>query len=192
MLINVYATNVDDPGFFVMLAQNIKQHSVSNIVWGGDFNLVLKVKADRNGGSTNNKNTRKILDQYMEDFMLVDIWRLQHPLNSTFTWHRYNPTLSFSRRDFFITNYGLSSLIEKSKVKPGFRSDHTMVRIILCTTDQSRGRGLWKMNTSYLTNKEYIELINTDIHFVHSTAVNLSPDIRWELLKNKITEKSIQ
>ena len=41
IIVNVYAPNSDDPQFFVKLIEKIEGLSCPNIVWGGDFNLVL-------------------------------------------------------------------------------------------------------------------------------------------------------
>ena len=58
-----------------------------------------------------------------------------------------------------------------------------------------RGRGFWKLNTSFLKDKEYIKKIQSiitqtkDKYALDNTA---TPNLLWEMIKMKIREKSIE
>ena len=45
-LINIYAPNDDAPEFFLKMIEDQKTHDNTNIVLGGDFNLVLDITMD--------------------------------------------------------------------------------------------------------------------------------------------------
>ena len=57
-----------------------------------------------------------------------------------------------------------------------------------------RGRGFWKLNTSFLKDEEYIKKIQSiitqtkDKYALDNTA---TPNLLWEMIKMKIREKSI-
>ena len=58
-----------------------------------------------------------------------------------------------------------------------------------------RGRGFWKLNTSFLKDEEYIKKIQSiitqtkDKYALDNTA---TPNLLWEMIKMKIREKSIE
>ena len=70
-----------------------------------------------------------LLLTYMEDTDLIDVWRRLNPGRKTFTWYRRNPTYIASRLDFFLCSFGMSNMITTAKIKPRFKSDHSIVSI---------------------------------------------------------------
>ena len=53
--------------------------------------------------------------------------------------------------------------IDKCNIKPGYRSDHSFIELIITLCKFERGRGLWKLNCSLLKDKEYLININNVI-----------------------------
>ena len=49
------------------------------------------------------------------------------------------------------------------EIKPGYRSDHSILECTFLISNFKRGRGTWKLNTSLLKDKEYLRLINNCI-----------------------------
>lgn len=80
---NVYGPNSDDPSFFHTFFSLFIDIPDSIMVIGGDFNTVLDHTVDRSNISNTFKpwNSSEILKQYVSEFGLGDIWRLQN-LNS--------------------------------------------------------------------------------------------------------------
>lgn len=62
----------------------------------------------------------------------------------------------------------LSNLVENCVIKPGYRSDHSIVLLEIKFNPFKRGRGLWKFNNSLLTDKEYVSKVKETIHSVSS------------------------
>ena len=59
-LVNIYAPNDDNPAFFKNLLSHLLSFNCDDIVWGGDFNLVLDVQKDKKGGNpVTHKNSLK-------------------------------------------------------------------------------------------------------------------------------------
>ena len=45
----------------------------------------------------------------------------------------------------------------------GYKTDHSLITIHLASYSNPRGPGFWKLNTSFLLDSEYIELIKKTI-----------------------------
>ena len=61
-----------------------------------------------------NALSKQILNMYLEETDLVDIWRHQHENDRQFTYHaKYQGQLLFTRLDYFLVSFGLSGLIKK-------------------------------------------------------------------------------
>lgn len=121
LLVNVYAPNNDDVSFFTKVYDMINAFENCNIVWGGDFNLVLDVQIDRNSSSYNNVKALQVLKTAIEELELCDVWRVRHPDIKRYTWSRGNLK---SRLDFFLINQGISSKVHSAKIISVPVSDH--------------------------------------------------------------------
>ena len=45
------------------------------------------------------------------------------------------------------------------EVKPGYRSDHSILELSFSVSKFKRGKGTWKLNTSFLKEKEFVDLV---------------------------------
>lgn len=77
-LVNIYAPNIDSPCFFVQLFEKLTDFPENKILMG-DFNLTLNSAIDRKNSHHNNEKASQLLQQAMEEFFLVDIWRNRNP-----------------------------------------------------------------------------------------------------------------
>ena len=102
-LINIYGPNRDNPDFYSQINQKIEEHSLTNIVWGGDWNLVLNFNLDcHNYLHNNNTKAQEKVIEVMNERQLVDIWREINPEILRYTWRRNRPILQQGRLDFFL------------------------------------------------------------------------------------------
>ena len=79
----------------------------------------------------------------------------------------------------------------------GFKTDHSMIIIIISAALHSnqRGPGYWKLNTSFLSDANYVNQIRATIKKVTDEFVNdysVNPTLMWEMTKLKICEQSIK
>ena len=70
-----------------------------------------------------------------------------------------------------------------------------MITISIITNTNPRGRGFWKLNTSFLNDKEYVNQIKETIakvsqEYESDNAVNDS--LLWEMIKLKIKKCSLK
>ena len=126
---NIYEPNEDNPTFFQSLISQIIDINCSNIVIGGDFNLVLNTELDKTGG-TGRTHTRSsnYVRQMIQNHHLLDIWRIQHPDTKQFTWRRRNPYPIHCRLDMFLISDTIQGCITSSTITSSFRSDHSIDR----------------------------------------------------------------
>ena len=77
----------------------------------------------------------------------------------------------------------------------GFKTDHSLITISAPLHSNQRGPGNWKLNTSFLSDANYVNQIRTTIKKVTDKYVNddsVNPTLMWEMIKLKIREQSIK
>ena len=130
-LINIYGSNRDNPDFYTHVNQKIDEMNLTNIIWAGDWNLVVDPNLDyHNYRHNNNPRAQEKIIEVMNERELVDIWREMNPEIMQYTWRRSRP-LQQSRLDFFLFSDTLLPYIKDSKILNGYTSDHSFVSINL-------------------------------------------------------------
>ena len=130
-MINIYGPNVDSPGFYSELDEYISLSTSDFVIICGDFNLLQDFELDCcNYRALNNQNARKELLNLKDVHNLSNPWRIHNPHVSTFTWFKKNP-IKKSKLDFFLISNELLSLVENISIKPGYRTDHSIVMLEL-------------------------------------------------------------
>ena len=123
---------------------------------GGDFNLVIDLALDKQGGQNSTHiESVKILKEYIEQCDLKDIWRQMNPDVRRYTWRTLRPNPIFVRIDFFLVTDRIQQSVINTEIVPGYKTDHSMPTMTIeigCTT---RGPGYWKFNTSLLDDLEF-------------------------------------
>jgi exonuclease III len=108
-LINIYAPSCNNENeklnFLTKLKKEITPLKDTNLILGGDWNIVLDPDVDKKGGNELEKHKhnkyRKSLLELIEEFDLNDCWRQHHPNKRQYTWRRKNPRI-FCRLDMWI------------------------------------------------------------------------------------------
>ena len=86
-----------------------------------------------------------------------------NPDRRVYTWHKKTP-LKQGRLDYILISDSMSNSVETFSIKPGYRSDHSIVVVELKFNSFKRGRGLWKFNNSLLSDKIYVDKVKETIH----------------------------
>lgn len=154
-IINIYAPNSDDIAFFEKIDNLVELNTCDYVVICGDFNLALNLELDTyNYTNLNHPKSRTRLLKTMSDYNLVDAYRLFYPKMKKFTWFRKNPVKQ-ARLDYFLVSNSFSDLIDTSKINPGYRTDHSIISLVIAPNPFKKGKGLWKFNCSLLKNIQY-------------------------------------
>ena len=164
-LFNIYGPNKDSPVFYEQLA-NLVNLAVgeSHVLLCGDLNITLDPKLDMyNCRHINNQNSRNVVLKMIKDCNLVDVFRQLNPNKTIFTLRRRLPSKQ-ARLDYFIGSSTLIDLVGNCENLPGYRTDHSLIRLDLFINTFKQGKGLWKFNTILLKNQDYIQMINKAIN----------------------------
>ena len=93
----------------------------------GDWNVVQNKSDDTyNVIQDRNQNARKKIEELKETFELLDPWRTCYPVDKKFTWRQTSP-IKQSRIDYFLVSEDIFSLMEYTKIIPGYRTDHCAI-----------------------------------------------------------------
>ena len=181
-LVNIYAPNTDSPQFFQNINELIEENTMEHFVICGDFNLVLNPALDcSNYVSINNPRAHETLLESLKVHNLKDVFRYLHHNTRRYTWRRKKP-IKQARLDYCIVSSPFTDFISSCNIIPGYRSDHSIVKVNIQTSQFTCGRGLWKFNCSLLSNPDYLELVNNTIKKVKSEYI--APVYSPEFIEN--------
>ena len=196
-LINVYAPVEENQqiNFFRELTNLIRKQNYSNdhlLILGGDFNNVLETELDKKGGQSRTKEkARHNLKKLMEEFYLIDIWRIKNPGKKKFTWRQHNPLIQ-CRLDFFLVSDTFQDNVVKSDILPAFKSDHSGIAIHLQDVKYvKRGPNYWKFNTSLLENDRYTKELMENLENWKKECPQFNYRQKWDWIKYNIRRFSI-
>jgi len=87
-LINIYAPTVGQERlhFLDILSESLKKCiSEGCVVIGGDWNCTINFTIDRNTEEPHIQSS-SALSKLIQDFQLLDMWRIKHPNDRQYTW----------------------------------------------------------------------------------------------------------
>ena len=193
ILLNIYAPTKDKVEmqnvFLSYLHSVIENYSDKNIILGGDFNVCLNPVMDKHGGRSEVKSEYcKNLENIIEEFSLVDIWRLRNEKVMNFTRReRTKGGFVQSRIDYWFTSNCIQYVVKNTCIKPGYGSDHSILTLqIELLQTQKRGRGIWKFNNNLLNDSKYVEMVKQTISNVLQEVHFENKNLEWEYLKCQI------
>jgi hypothetical protein len=169
----------------------------SKCIFGGDWNVVLNSELDKK--STRNPDCpnprfRDSLKLLMDEYDMVDCWRLAHPNLKKFTCRsgKHGPNVTQSRIDIFFISEALLNTLTSAKIEAGFKSDHNFITISLRLSDLKRGKGTWKFNNDLLKDKTYVELIKALLQEeIESNNHYEDKGFLWDYLKMRIRSETM-
>ena len=179
---NLYAPNEDRHDFFENIFDIIREMDCIHVIIGGDFNVVLDPKLDRNTEMVYHKRCHQTIKDFMDAENLSDVWRNEHPDKKHFTWVN-RARMAWSRIDYFLVSHSLLTQCNNSRIVPSICSDHSIVKFEIAITDIKRGPGNWKMNDKLLLNNEYVEEMSNILKGTIRTYNYCTDTDLWELLK---------
>ena len=211
-LVNIYGpSGYDSPCFFENLLLEIDIFENEDIVIGGDYNVPLDVNKDTFRYRTISRpRARRMLSEIMQRYNLVDAWRAFNPNKKQFTWRKFNSAQQ-GRLDYFLMSENLMLNTVDVAIKPGYRSDHSIITIDLKeSSEKEKTSTFWKFNNSLLRDMNYVTTVKTcildikkqysSLVYSHENLVNIpneeldlqiSDQLFFEMLLLEIRGKSI-
>ena len=190
----IYAPNEDKPSFFMKIFEMVAENP-ENIIIVGDFNLVMNPDIDRLGDNISKDQkyqSRDIIDKYAEELFLVDLYRCKNPESKRYSWYRTKPKLIASRLDFALVSHGFVNINDNCGYITGIHTDHLAFYAYFTLTRNPRGKGYWKMNVEHLKNVEYVNMMNESLDLIIENSKHLDTIQRWEFLKYRVREITIE
>ena len=154
-LLNIYGPNWDDPEFFRKTFSLIPDISTTNLIIGGDFNLVLDTYLDRS--STQRvapSNASNFLNTYIKNTNLLDVWRILNAAGREYSFHSRVHNV-YTRIDFFLLDGKLLSGVDTAKYHNIIISDHCPVSVSLRLLEVSKTYRSWRFDPQLLTRKQF-------------------------------------
>ena len=86
VLVNLYGPNEDLPSFFQKIFDILENLENTQLILGGDWNVVQNFEIDRFGCKNDyKKKSRQLIHSWMEENSMSDIWRLKNPSLKRYT-----------------------------------------------------------------------------------------------------------
>ena len=190
-IMNVYSPTQDQIQnqitFAKQISEIIEKYMHCTLIIGGDFNICMDPVLDKFGKADKFSEYRSALKGLCDHLNIVDIWRILNPEVRRYTWRQCNP-IRQSRLDYFFVSVHLMYNIRDVDILPSYKSDHSLVKIILKNSEaHPRGPGFWKFNNSLLKDPVYVAYINEwldQFKDMYSNEKNRST--AWDLIKCEI------
>ena len=192
--VNVYApaNSSQKDRFYKVLNVWVSRHKchTDTLIVGGDFNCVQNRKLDTYGVSC--IYLPKVhFKKFITNNNLVDIWRKHNPEKRQFTWRQVSLGI-YSRLDYWLVVANFTQGVLSTDIRPALKCDHNAISLKIKVYEEKRGRGLWKFNSSLLSDTRYKECIKDIIPKVRLESANFDIQMQWELCKIKIREYSVK
>ena len=136
----------------------------------------------------------KIIKDLCTQFDMVDAWRVLNPDTCRYTWRRKRPQIQ-CRLDFFLVTQNLMCNVKSTNISTGYKTDHSLIDIKVATHSNTRGPSFWKLNTSLLTETDYVNQIRAvikDTYEEYQNDITVNDALMWEMIKLKIREQSLK
>lgn len=122
---------------------------------GGDFNYVVNLARDRTHYRTNRNKQPPItslntpLYALLEEFMLVDIWRQEHPQERDFTHFSARHNI-YTHIDYVLISKPHTDMVVSAHIGPKVLTDHTWLDFIFKRSTDFKRSPSWSLNKSLL------------------------------------------
>ena len=187
---NIYSPNDNNSqnSFFSSLNGTLLQYADMQIVTGGDFNCAL-TPLDKTGRTSVERKKTVIseITNLCTTYKLQDMWQLQHPNLSQYTWHN-NSLKVQCRLDYWLVSKDLFELVTNSAITTSTISDHLAITFTLQSKEYvQRGPGFWKINNSVLNDEKFVHDLSSRIPelkksmFIWRIKVSTGTSYKWRL-----------
>lgn len=184
IITNIYGYNND--GQNKILMENITNviselrvlYPTNLILVGGDWNMTPDEWIDRMPSRLTRPRCNNIVKSFMTENNLTDIWRRLHPDSERYSWFKPNGS-NKSRIDYWLGCEHILSNTLCTSISKAPLTDHCF-------------KGYWKFNAKLLQNSEYCEQIRELVKENENNDLFNNNMSRWEFIKFKIRQLSMQ
>uniref|UniRef100_A0A3B1J8J0 Reverse transcriptase domain-containing protein n=1 Tax=Astyanax mexicanus TaxID=7994 RepID=A0A3B1J8J0_ASTMX len=197
IIVNVYGFGNDSLNRNLLdeLSQVILEYKTryltDHVILGGDWNITPNEWLDRWPPRLGRQQYNTMLNIFMTDNNLTDVWRVLNPGHAEYSWIKPNGQCK-SRLDYWLISDYFLTCTTKSAISKAPLSDHCYVSLIVGpSVKTNRHKGYWKFNASLLDNEEYCARIKKVIKEVEADHSIIDDANKWDFLKYKIRLETI-
>lgn len=184
-LASIYAPNVDDAAFLSDVSYTLLEMCDGyHLVVGGDYNSVVDPALDRSSVVGGGSQSTSLLNTFIRDLNVVDLWRIQNPSARDYTFYS-NRHKSYSRIDYIFISPSLLPSASSVVFLPILLSDHAPLLVGIHPTAVREKATRWRFNTTLLTNPAFLTYIKAELGtFLEINREGCGdPQILWEATK---------
>ncbi len=131
-LVSIYGPNETDSAFLTQISKTLLEEIDCPLVVGGDFNAVINPALDKSQSDTTANPSSKLLNKFITELNLIDLWRIQNTKAKDFTFFS-NRHKTFSRIDYIFLSPSLISSNSSISILPILLSDHSAC-VVQCSS----------------------------------------------------------
>ncbi len=154
-LVSIYGPNETDSAFLTQISKTLLEQIDCPLVVGGDFNAVVNPALDKSQSDTTANPSSKLLNTFITELSLIDLWRIQNTKSKDFTFFS-NRHKTFSRIDYIFLSPSLILSNSSISILPILLSDHSAVLCSVPLSDVKAKSPRWRFNISLLSNQTFI------------------------------------
>ncbi len=182
-LVSIYGPNETDSAFLTQISKTLLEEIDCPLVVGGDFNAVINPALDKSQSDTTANPSSKLLNKFITELNLIDLWRIQNTKAKDFTFFS-NRHKTFSRIDYIFLS---PSLISSNSSISNYQFYYLII-LLLCSvplSDVKAKSPRWRFNISLLSNQTFITSLKEYIKdFLEiNMPSDVDPQILWETTK---------
>ncbi len=141
--------------FLTQISKTLLEEIDCPLVVGGDFNAVINPALDKSQSDTTANPSSKLLNKFITELNLIDLWRIQNTKAKDFTFFS-NRHKTFSRIDYIFLSPSLISSNSSISILPILLSDHSAMLCSVPLSDVKAKSPRWRFNISLLSNQTFI------------------------------------
>lgn len=150
----------------------------------GDFNCALDPVKDRTSGAVESHiRSRAIIQHFMKELNLIDIWRDENPDALKFSCYS-GVHKSYSRIDFFLISTELRHKIKECSYDAILISDHAPNSLVYQDSKLVKDARIWRCKQKWLADSGFVSFLDEQISLYFETnTTETSASMRWEAFK---------
>ncbi|CAI5636845.1 unnamed protein product [Oreochromis niloticus] len=190
-LINLYIPPESNQQNVKTLLTTVMSESEGTVLCAGDFNVVLDHRIDTTSTNGSKKSLARMVNTFMKEQGMVDVWREHHPLDKEYT-HYSKTHNTYSRIDYVLMNRWDLHRVNECTIGVADISDHCAIHLKL-NLNSRRRHTCWRLNLSCLNKKETKDQIKKDIkqYIEENSTEEISPTVFWDAFKAVLRGKLI-
>ncbi len=146
-LVSIYGPNETDSAFLTQISKTLLEEIDCPLVVGGDFNAVINPALDKSQSDTTANPSSKLLNKFITELNLIDLWRIQNTKAKDNT---------FSRIDYIFLSPSLILSNSSISILPILLSIHSAVLCSVPLSDVKAKSPRWRFKVSLLSNQTFI------------------------------------